>query len=185
MISEYELGSYGWMMRLAFFSMGLGCLATLVAVWPYVQTTVGRIGLVSLAVAGIIGSGAGVFITDPITAPANAVTLSGDLHTLCGLIFILGFPITVTLIGHGLARSQAWTPMRRWLPWMTALVWIGFLAFVASLIVFAQGKSGFGPDVLIGWPNRFMAVTYAMWLMIVAWFTGWRILIKRKEMEKT
>ncbi len=174
MLSEYELGSYGWMMQLAFFSMGIACLATLVAVWPYMQNTIGRIGLVSLAVAGIIGSGAGIFITDPIIAPANAATLSGAMHTVCGFVFILGFPIAATLIGHGLARSQAWAPMRRWLPYATALVWLGFLAFIASLIVFVPGKGGFGPDVLIGLPNRLMAVTYAAWLLIIAWYTGWR-----------
>ncbi|HEY3422212.1 MAG TPA: DUF998 domain-containing protein [Methanocellaceae archaeon] len=174
MISEYELGSYGWMMQLAFFSMGLGCLATLVALWPYVQSIVGRIGLVLLAVAGFIGSGAGIFLTDPITASVNAATLSGAMHTVCGFVFILGFPIAVTLIGYGLARSQAWTPMRRWLPFATGLVWLGFLAFIVSLIIFVPGKGGFGPDVLIGLPNRFMAVSYAAWLMIAAWYAGWR-----------
>lgn len=173
MLSEYELGSYGWMMQLAFFSMGLACLATLVAVWPYMQNTIGRIGLVSLAVAGIIGSGAGVFITDPITAPASAATLSGAMHTICGFVFILGFPIAATLIGHGLARSKALTPMRRWLPFATALIWVGVLSFIMSLIIFVPGNGGFGPHVLIGWPNRLMAMTYAAWLLIIAWYIGW------------
>lgn len=181
MISEYELGSYGWMMQLAFFSMGLSCLATLVTLGPYMQNIVGRIGLVLLATAGVIGSGAGIFITDPITAPVDAATLSGAMHTVCGFVFILGFPIAVTLIGHGLARSKAWTPMRRWLPYVTALVWIGFLAFVGSLIIFVPSHGGFGPDVLIGLPNRFMAVTYAAWLVVIAWFAGWRVTKQQQE----
>lgn len=171
MLSEYELGSYGWMMQLAFFSMGLSCLSTLVALWPYMQTAIGRFGLVSLAVVGIIGSGAGVFITDPIIAPA---TVSGDFHTVCGLVFIFCFPITVTLIGLSLARDPARASIQRWLTLITAVVWAGFLAFIISLIIFVPGKGGFGPDVLIGWPNRLMAVTYASWLMIIAWYTGWR-----------
>jgi Mn2+/Fe2+ NRAMP family transporter len=36
MICEYELGNYGWMMRLAFFSLALSCLAIPVTVRPYV-----------------------------------------------------------------------------------------------------------------------------------------------------
>jgi hypothetical protein len=172
MISEYELGSYGWMMRLAFFSWGLGCLALAVALWPYVQDTGGRLGLVLLAAVAIIGAGAGVFITDPITAPADTMTTSGYLHSICGLIFIFGFPIVATLIGWGLARNKARASMRRWLLVITALPWIGFLAFVASLIIFMPSISGYGPEVRIGWPNRLMAVSYAAWLMISAWFTG-------------
>jgi hypothetical protein len=33
------------------------------------------------------------------------------------------------------------------------------------------GQSGgdFGPDVLVGWPNRFEVVAYSVWLMVVAW----------------
>ena len=173
MISEYELGGYGWMMQLAFFCWGLGCLALAAALWPNVGNTGGRLGLVLLATLAIIGAGAGVFITDPITVPANAMTTSGYLHSICGLIFIFGFPIVATLVGWGLTRNK--TPRRRWLLVITALPWIGFLAFFASLIVFTPNINGYGRGVLIGWPNRFMAVTYAVWLMIIAWYTGRRV----------
>jgi hypothetical protein len=185
LISEYEIGNCGWMMRLAFFSLGLSCLALPVAVRRYAGTLDGRIGLVLLAfvAAGLIG--AGVFVTDPITAPTNALTTSGNLHNLCALVVIPGFLIAVTLIERGLPRNEDWASMRRWLPWATALVWLGFLAFVVSIFIFMPSRSGFGPDVLVGWPNRFMMITYPAWLMIVGWFTGWRILsIKRIETER-
>jgi hypothetical protein len=171
MISEYELGSYGWMMQLAFFCMGLYCLATVIALRPHVTTTFGRFGLVLLAVAGIIGAGAGVFKTDPITAPATAATAFSLLHSFCGLVFIVGFPIAVTLIRRSLALNEAWAPKRRWLLWVTVLVWVGGLGFIASGIVFSQGKNGFGPKVLIGWPNRFMVAIYSAWILMVTWFT--------------
>jgi hypothetical protein len=171
MISEYELGGYGWMMRLAFFSWGIGCLALAVALRPYVQNPAGRLGLVLLAAIAVIGAGAGVFITDPITA--SSATMSGYLHSVCGMIFIFGFPVVAMLIGWGLARGK--TPIRRWLPSITALPWIGFLAFFASLIVYMPGINGYGPEALIGWPNRFMAVAYAMWILIIAWVTGRRL----------
>ena len=37
-ISEYELGRYGWMMSVAFFSIGGSALAVLVAIWPSLPT---------------------------------------------------------------------------------------------------------------------------------------------------
>ncbi len=173
MISEYELGQFGWMMQLGFFCLGLSCAAMLVALWRYVGTRSGRVGLALLAAVGIIGAGAGIFITDPITAPA---TFNGNMHTVCGLIFIFGTPIAVTLTGLSLARDPAWASMKRWLPWLTVLVWIGFLAFIGSLIIFVPANGGFGPNVLIGWPNRFMAITYAVWLVVIAWYARWHIL---------
>ncbi len=44
---------------------------------------------------------------------------------------------------------------------------------LAAPIVFIAltDKSG-GPDVLIGWPNRFMVVTYSAWLIIAPWLVG-------------
>jgi len=33
LISEYELGRYGWIMSLAFFSLGVGLLAMLCSTW--------------------------------------------------------------------------------------------------------------------------------------------------------
>ena len=35
LISEYELGRYGWVMSLAFFSLGVGVLATLLSTWDF------------------------------------------------------------------------------------------------------------------------------------------------------
>jgi hypothetical protein len=174
MISEYELGRYGWLMQIAFFSLALGCLAVVAGVQPYVKTRSGRPGLALLAIVAVIGAGAGAFITDPITMPADAATVSGNLHSLCGVVFMLGFPVAITLIGRSLASNPAWTAMRRWLPWMSAIVWLGCALMFGSLILFAPGNSGYGPDALIGWPDRFLAVANASWLVIVAWYAGWR-----------
>jgi hypothetical protein len=41
-----------------------------------------------------------------------------------------------------------------------------FILSVALLL--PQNGGDFGPDVLIGWPNRFLMVAYITWLMVVA-----------------
>jgi hypothetical protein len=32
----------------------------------------------------------------------------------------------------------------------------------------SQSGGKFGPDVLVGWPNRFEILAYSVWLMVVA-----------------
>jgi hypothetical protein len=54
--------------------------------------------------------------------------------------------------------------------WTVGLNWIGLLTFVASVAVMLPQSGGrFGPDVLIGWPNRLFVVAMSLWLMVVAW----------------
>jgi uncharacterized protein DUF998 len=167
-ISEYALGDYGWMMALAFLSLALSCVSLFVAIRSQIRTLGGKIGLAFLliAAAGLII--AAIFTTDPITASRDELTTHGNLHGL-GAALGTGFPIAAALIGWSLARNRAWSPARRSLLWAASLAWIGFLVFTLSMVVMFPDDGTFGPDVLIGWPNRFMIVAYSAWLMVVAW----------------
>jgi NAD/NADP transhydrogenase beta subunit len=94
------------------------------------------------------------------------------IHGLCGVIVIVTFPMAATLYGSGLARNQAWTTLRGQLRWATVLVWVGLLLFAGSVIVFeiiSQPVDRSNPNLLVGWQNRFMIVTYSIWLMVVVW----------------
>ena len=44
----------------------------------------------------------------------------------------------------------------------------GLGAMVAIIATTLPKAGGFGPDVLIGWPNRLMFVTYFGWIMMTA-----------------
>lgn len=167
-ISEYALGDYGWMMALAFLSLAVSCVGLFVAIRSQTRTIGGKIGLAFLlaAAAGLII--AAIFPTDPITASRDELTTHGNLHGL-GAALGTGFPIAATLIGLSLARNQAWSTARRSLFWAAGLAWVGFLAFALSMVVLFPDDGTFGPDMPIGWPNRFMIVAYSVWLMVVAW----------------
>lgn len=170
MISEYELGRYGWMMTLAFFCWGGSVLALLVALWPFLPTIGGTIARGWLMLIVIALFGAGIFKTNPIT-DMTTVSTANTLHTLCGAIVILTFPLVASLISGTLSRNHTWTPARRWLFWGTLLVWFSQLAFFGSIIISnainpAAGRVG--PEVYLGWPNRFMVVVYVTWLVMVA-----------------
>ena len=127
LISDYELGSYGWIMRLAFFCFAIYSVAMFVALRPYVQTRKGRFGLLLLLIAGVIRAGAGIFTTDPTTAQTS--TMIGELHTLCGLTYILGLPIAAAFISRDLAANSKWFAHRRWVNLVTILVWTDVAAF--------------------------------------------------------
>ena len=170
MISEYEIGPYGWMMRLAFFCWGGSVLALQVLVHPYLQTRSGKIGRWWLVVIGVALFGAGIFATDPIMAITNSFT--NRMHSLAGAVVIFTFPVAATLTARSLLRNAEWSASRRWVWWSTLLVWLGLAAYVGTLTVSvmtnpAAGKAG--PEVLQGWPNRLMVVTYIIWLLVIAW----------------
>ncbi|HRX04897.1 MAG TPA: hypothetical protein P5148_17245 [Anaerolineae bacterium] len=54
---------------------------------------------------------------------------------------------------------------------MTALTWIGVVSFFASISIARRrdpSAGAGGPTIRMGWPNRFMVVTYAGWIIVVA-----------------
>jgi Protein of unknown function (DUF998) len=168
-ISEYAIGAYGWIMVLAFLSLALGYVSLFVALRSQLQTIVGRIGLVLLLVSALGLSIAAIFTTDPITVSKDEVTTEGTLHNLGGTLGI-AMPFAAVLIGWKLARNPAWSSARRPLLWATVLALVAFLvSFVSLGVMVSQSGGKFGPDVLVGWPNRFEVVAYSVWLMVVAW----------------
>lgn len=168
MISEYQIGDYGWMMSLAFLCLSFSYLSLFIAIGSQVPTTAGRIGL-ALLLLGVIGSAmGGIFISDPITS--EQLTTHGNLHGIGALLGIPTLPFAATLISRSLARNPAWTSARGWLFRATALTWVGLLVFLISMaVMMPRGHGKFTPDVLIGWTNRFLIVTYLVWLLTVSW----------------
>ena len=169
MISEYEIGRYGWLMRLAFFCWGSSVLALLVALWDSLRTIGGKVGYVWLVLIGIALFGAGIFATNEITdtTPSTANTL----HTLCGAFVIMTFPIASSLVVGGLARNEEWSATRRQQFWVEILVWLSMFAFFGSIIVSTAinpSAGRVGPEVYLGWPNRLMVVIYNIWLITIA-----------------
>ena len=166
LISEYELGRYGWVMSLAFFSLGVGVLATLASTWNFSRIRKGLIGRWWFLAISVALFGAGIFYP---YMPPNLVSY---IHGLCGVIVIVGFPIGATLYSSGLVYSQPWTGSRRQLRVATGLVWVGLLSFAGSTIalgIISHPVDRPNSNLLIGWQNRFMIVTYSLWLMIVVW----------------
>jgi len=170
MISEYEIGRYGWMMRLAFFSWGTSVLALLIAIWLSLQPISGIIGRWWFILIVTALFGAGIFKTDPITDQTSS--LVNTIHKICGTIVILTFPIAATLVVGNLLHHPSWSAYRGLLILGTVLAWMGMAAYFASIIRARikdpqAGEAG-GPPINMGWPNRFNVVTYIIWIIIMA-----------------
>jgi hypothetical membrane protein len=164
-VSEYSNGRHGWLMKLAFFVMALGCAAATVALRPHAHTKPAMTGLffLALTVVGLVM--AGVFNQDPITS--SIVTREGTLHAVATMIGIPGFTIASLLLGLTLARR--WQSVRTPLLILSQLPWIAF----ASMIIYMAGAmpaaGGFGPTVLVGLINRMYLAAMCAWLLFVAW----------------
>lgn len=168
-ISEYAIGSFGWVMVLAFLALALGCVALLLAIASDARGVAGRIGLGFLLLAAAGLTLAAIFTTDPVTASSDQATTSGRLHTV-GASLGTAIPLAALFLGWSLRRNPAWSSARRPLFWAAVLAWVGVLTFSASMAAMLPQNDGrLGPDVLIGWPNRFMILAYAGWVMAVAW----------------
>jgi hypothetical protein len=168
-ISEYAIGDYGWIMVLAFLSLALGYVTLFVAIRSQLRTVVGRVGLALLLVSALGLTTAAVFTTDPITVSKDAATTEGAIHNLGGTLG-LAMPFAAALIGWKLARNPAWSSAKRPLLWATGLALASFVvSFVSVGFMVSQSGGEFGPDVLVGWPNRIEIVAYSVWLMVVSW----------------
>ncbi len=169
MISEYEIGRYGWMMRLAFFCWGASVLGLLITIWPTLSPISGTISRWSFVLIVIALFGAGIFKTDPITNDTNS--LVNTIHKICGVIVILTFPIAATLAVRSLLHNPSWLAYQGILIFGIVLAWIGMVTYFATIIISRikdpkAGEVG-GPHVNMGGPNRFNVLTYIIWIIIV------------------
>lgn len=157
-ISEYELGDYGWMMRVAFFALALSCLSLVAAIAGDVCGIAGYLGLglIVLAAAGM--ALAGTYAPDK----------DNRLHEVGAMLDHL--PFAALFVTWGLLRNPNWSRFRGTLLITTGMPLLGLVIFVASMIIMLPRNNGQpGPEVLVGWPNRIMILAHCAWLMPVAW----------------
>lgn len=66
--------------------------------------------------------------------------------------------------------TQAGVTTRRALLWTAGLPLLGLVGFVVHLAIFVMplGAEAYGPGVPIGWPPRFLFLSYMVWLITLA-----------------
>jgi hypothetical protein len=145
-ISFYALTSYRFMIGMALAIIGISGILLAVALWPTTLSVAGRIGLVLLIVWGITSLLAGIF---PLDAPGAIPSLSGSIHNMAGLNFLLIAPAVLLIeLRHS---SQPIT------------YWLGWLVLVSAILLFTFN----GPLGSIGIGGL---VQRLYWFILALWF---------------
>ncbi|MCR2785538.1 MULTISPECIES: DUF998 domain-containing protein [unclassified Microbacterium] len=154
MISEYSLGRFGWVMRLAFVTMAISPAAMCVALWSFGQAW--TVGLAAVALGAL---GAAFIDSDPIMTPRDQATPVGRVHTVLGGVCLAGFPPAALVAGVGVATALGWLLAIASVVPFAGLVW--FLSAARP----AHGRGG-SPEIRIGWPDRFCLLAYLAWVVL-------------------
>ncbi len=160
MPSEYSLGRYGVLMRLAFIAGGTAVIGVGAALASAASPA--NIGLFVVALGPL---GAAFVDTDPITTPRASFSTKGNIHSALGSLFILGFPIVATIVGIIAAGDASVGPR---LALAAVALWAGLIWFLATTLRHAPADGRGSPDVPIGWPIRVTMLAYFGWVALAA-----------------
>lgn len=169
-ISEYAIGRHGWLMSLAFLILSASYISLFYPLKKILsKKIISRIGLGLMLISAIGLFVAGIFATDPIIATESEQSIEGKLHSLGGTMGI-AMPFASLFICISLFRDRNLPFKKRPVLWTTMLALLGFVVASTSLALMLMQSGGkFGPEVLVGWPNRFEIITYCIWLIVVAY----------------
>ncbi len=163
-LSEYALGDFGWIMVLTFFMLAISLLSLFFAIRTQVKTVVGYIGLALLLLSAIGVIISGVFPTDPTTLPKEQITFNGIMHSLGASLDWT--PFAALLIGLSLIRSKGWSTKKKPILIAAIITMVLTFAFIGTAASVPKGE--FGPGTYAGLIGRFLFLSYAGWITVVA-----------------
>jgi hypothetical protein len=132
-MSEYALGSYGWLMRTAFCVLGVGMLATAASLSQRAFAPWRRAGLGLL-----VGTGFGLFLdaaynTDRLGVPE---TPDGAVHAAGTWIIFLTLPVAAVVLGSDNTHSTVGACQSRWLRVLGPAQLVALIAFKGSPLAY-------------------------------------------------
>jgi hypothetical protein len=132
-ISDYAVGSFGWIYGSAFLASCLGCLALATSLALVVPSeALSKTGAVLLAIVGITFVIDYAFPTDILPPGASPTTTVGAIHLVDALVGWVLFTIGAILISARLRRDAYW---KTWQPILTILAWLSVLLLVVLVLV--------------------------------------------------
>lgn len=165
-VSEYATGEHGWLMALGFLSLALGCAALFVAIRKQARGLLGIAGLILLALA-VLGLGTAAFFPmDLITTDPTKPTQAGMMHAFASMVGVPSLPIAGLFLSLSLGRRPDWAPARTALLWASVFMLACLILMIGTVAVQLPQHGGFGPAVLVGWPNRLLMLAYCLWVGI-------------------
>jgi len=153
MISEYAVGTFGWLMQSVFIGLSFGCAALLLGLARNGPTSIiARLGVVLLAVASI---GLIVSAIYPMDLPGTPSTRSGELHDFSFIVNVGSIALAIVLLTASFGSDIRWSSYRR-----TSIVLLCLiaLAFVLQFLTLRKGAP-------YGLANRFFISVVLAWLI--------------------
>ncbi len=169
MVSEYANGNNPLLLTVVFLGWAAGSFALFLALLPLANSTLGKIGLVFLFLAGI-GQVMGALFD-----------INHKLHGPAAMIGIPSLCIAAVLLTLAMARQTGFTapPV-----WSAHLPWISFVLMLGALALFMQALQGAGVDLsaqsgplkelpagvsgYTGWANRLLFAASYLWTILAS-----------------
>jgi hypothetical membrane protein len=168
-VSEYANGRHAWLLMVVFFGWAAGSFGLLAALWPLGATTLGKVGLIFLFLAGAGQVAGGIFDIN---------------HRLHGPAAIIGIPslcIAALLLTMAMARRGDIVAPPLWsahLPWISFVLMLGAFALFFSALsragVNMSAQTGplaelpAGVSGYVGWANRILFAFTYLWVALAA-----------------
>src|SRR5215216_5377934 len=153
MISEYAVGTFGWVMQSVFVGLSLGCAALLVGLALNGPTSMtARLGIVFLGVASVGLIISAIYSMD---LPGAPVTQAGKLHDLSFLVNVGSIAFAIVLLTVGFGSDFRWRSYRRFSAILLSLI---AFAFVLQFLTLHKGAP-------YGLANRFFVSVVLAWLI--------------------
>lgn len=169
MVSEYANGRFSWVLTVVFAAWAIGSFALVAALWPLSASTLGKIGLGVLILAGVGQVMGGLFdINHPLHGPAAMI----GIPSLCVAAVLL----TKAMSHHpGLDAPPAWSMHLPWVSFVLMLASFGlFISSLKAAGVDVTGQSGplaelpAGVSGYVGWANRLLFAASHLWVVLAS-----------------
>lgn len=168
-LSEYALGTNGFVMTAAFAVLGIGNLALTLGLWPSITAARhARVGVVLLGIGGIALLLVAIFPAE-IEPDMSALSLSGQVHDVAALIFFVATVVGSILIALGFRRELQWQSHAGSEMTLALLAAVALLAF---LVIYPL-QTGENPAVpvfadIVEISQRVLMLCIWLWLLVTA-----------------
>ena len=155
--SEYAVGSYGFLMTSAFFSMSLASFALVIGLYQGIsQRARSQVGL---GLLGIWGVGVLIAMTFPIDVEGAPQTISGTIHGINGRLAFLSLTAGAIMVSRRFKQDERWRPFHRTAVLLSLVM---LAAFIATFVNLATGAwfAGLG--------QRIFLAAFATWFFLTA-----------------
>ena len=153
MISEYAVGTFGWVMQSVFVGLSLGCAALFVGLALNGPTSIAaRLGVVLLAIASIGLIVSAIYRMD---LPGTPSTPSGELHDLSFFVNVGSIVLAIVLLTASFGSDFRWRSYRRTSVVLLSLIALALVLQLLTLLVLKGAPYGlvnrFFISVLLAW----------------------------------